>query len=183
MVGRIFFHLLIVVAGVYGIIRGFRSGLLSQISSVVAVAFAIVAAYIFGGDVEDWLWEYFSSWDSFNARFVAATLAAIIIFIPVYFIMKICLWPLAKMMKAFPSGILDSLGGAVFRLFKYLLFLSMAYNLIVDFQPRSALATSSKSHDGNLVEGVVKLAPALMGFPGGEEVSHYQQLEDAKKIS
>ena len=45
------------------------------------------------------------------------------------------------------------------------------------------LARTARFHDGNIVEGVMKIAPAVLGFPDGEEVGHYQQLEDAKKIS
>lgn len=183
MIGKIFFHLIIVVAGVYGILTGYKKGLMRQLDSVTALAFAVVAAYIVSGDVEEWLWDYLSSWQEFNAIFVAKTLSVTLIFIPVYFLLKLCLFMLARMMTAFPGGILNSIGGAIYKTFKYFLFISLFYNLLIDLRPTSALAETSRHHDGNIVEGVVKIAPFILGFPGGEEVVYHQQLEDAKKIS
>ena len=183
MIGTIIFHLLIVAAGVFGIMTGYRKGIRRQIGAVIALAFAIVAAHILGKELFDTIWKYLQIFPAFNMRFIAATLSAILIFIPVYFLLRLCLFPLGKLMKVIRSGVLDSIFGAVFRLFNYLVFLSLAYNLLIDIDPTSSLAKSSRSHDGNLVEGVVKIAPALMNFPDGEEVVHYQQLEDAKKIS
>lgn len=183
ILGKILYHLLIIVAGVYGLLTGFRKGFLRQIDSVVAITFAIVAAYIFGPDIRDWVNGYLQGFTSFNVPFIVATMSAILVFTAVYFILRLAMIPVAAMMRAIPGGVVNSIAGAAYRLFKYMVFLSLAYNLIVDVSPKSSLAKSSRSHDGNVVEGVVKLAPALMGFPSGEEVGHYQQLEDAKKIS
>ena len=183
LLGKIFFHLLIVVAGVYGVLAGYKKGIMRQIGSVVALAFAIVAAYVLGGNVEEWLWDYLSAWKAFNAIYVAKTLAVMTVFFPVYFLLDLCLIPLSRLMRTFESGILNSIGGALFRTFKYFLFLSLCYNLLIDIKPTSALAQTSRHHDGNIVEGVVKIAPFILDFPGGEEVVYRQQLEDAKKIS
>lgn len=79
--------------------------------------------------------------------------------------------------------ILDNLGGAVYSLFKYMMFLSMAYNFIVVLNPGTVLLKSAKSDDGNAIEEVMLLSPALLGGQDVMDLSHLIQLEDAKKIS
>lgn len=183
MLGKIFFHLLIVVAGVYGILSGYKKGFVRQVGSVMALAFAVAMAYMLSADVETWLWDYLSVWNAFNAIFVAKTLSVIMVFVPVYILLDLCLIPLGILMRNIESGVLNSISGAIYRTFKYFLFLSLLYNLLIDLQPTSALANTSRHHDGNIVEGVVKIAPLLLDFPSGEEVVYHQQLEEAKKIS
>lgn len=64
-----------------------------------------------------------------------------------------------------------------------MLLVSMAYNLILGFDSGSVLLKSMKSDDGNIVEEVMLLAPAVLGCEGPDELAHRIQLEEAKKIS
>lgn len=178
------YHLVVIAVAVWGALRGYRQGLLRQIPAVVAIAFAIVASRLLLPDLSLWMEDWIpQAFNGFNRGFIIASVSATLIFLPFYFVIKLALVPVGMMMKVMPGGIVDNISGAVFRIFKYLMFVSLAYNLIVDFNPRSSLAKSSSSHDGNVVEGVMKMAPALLDFPDGEEVGHYQQLEDARSIS
>lgn len=178
------YHIIVIAVAVWGIVTGYRKGFLRQLGGFVGVAFGIVAARLFSFElhphVEGLVPEFVAG---FKREFVVDTLTCGVIYLLVAGIVELFAFPLGKMMKVFGSGVLDSIGGAVFRLFKYLMVVSIAYNLIVDMNPSGSLTTSSRQHDGNVVEGVIKVAPAVLGFPDGEEVGYRQQLEDARKIS
>ena len=178
------YFIIVVIIGVWAVLTGFRKGLVRQIGAVLGVAFGIVAARTlspeFIGIVNGWLPK---SLNGFNRSFVCLTLTSGLIFLVAYGIVSVCSLPLNKMMKMIPVGILGSIGGSLFRLFQYLLFLSLFYNLLADLNPSSSLTRASSMHDGNILEGVMKIAPPILDFPGAEDVAFRQQMEDAKKIS
>lgn len=179
-----FYYIIIVVAAVWAVITGFRRGFMRQTGSLLATAFAVVAARLLAPEIipaiDGWLPPFVSG---FNRPFICQTLAAGAIFFAVYGLISLCVWPLNRLIGLLGYGVLNSIAGAVFKLFVSLLFLSILYNLLVDLDPKSDLTRSSSRHDGNLTEAVMKIAPPILGFTGAEEVAYRQQLEDAKKIS
>lgn len=178
------YHIIVIGLAVWGILTGYRKGLMRQLGSVIAVAFGIVLTIVLAPDftpiIDGMIPDFVSG---FNREFIVQTLSCTIIYVFTSGLLELVLMPLGKLMKVMPGGILDSIGGAIFRPFRYLLLISLFYNLIIDFNPSGPLTRVSRLHDGNVVEGVIKMAPGIMRFPGGEEVAHYQQLEDARKIS
>lgn len=178
------YHLLVIAMSVLGIVVGYRRGLLRQVSAVLGVAFGIVCARAFAYVPEEWFRGNVSRFfTGFNAIFVVKTLSSGVIFTVVYIGVRVLTFMLGYLMKVFRTGILNSIAGAVFCMFKYLMFLSILYNIIIDVKPEGGLLKFAGSHDGNVVEGVIWLAPAVLGFPDGEDVGHALQLEEAKKIS
>lgn len=178
------YYILVVIIAVWSIFTGYGRGFMRQIGALLGVAFGIVAARMlapaFVPTVDGWLLDGFTG---FNRPFVSETLGCGLIYFVVSGIITLATWPLGKLMRVFGSGVLDSIGGALLRMFQWLIALSIVFNLIVDLSPAGELTRTSRLHDGNIVEGVLKIAPALMDFPGAEEVGYRQQLEDAKKIS
>lgn len=178
------YHVIVIAVAVWAVISGYRKGLVRQTGSLMAVTFGIVGTRLMAPDfapsVDDFLPGFISG---FKRQFIVETLACTVIYVLVTGLMELIALPLSKLMKVVTTGIINSIGGAVFRLFQYLMLLSLFYNLIVDFNPSGTLTRSSRLHDGNILEVTMKIAPAILGFPGAEEVAHYQQLEDAKKIS
>ena len=61
--------------------------------------------------------------------------------------------------------------------------LSIIYNLLLCINPDSRLMRWQNANDGNIVEEVLALSPALLGGLGAEELSHQVQLREARKIS
>lgn len=178
------YYIIVVIVGVWCIFSGYRKGLMRQMGVVLAVAFGIACSRLFGPEfmphVDEWLP---ASLRGFNRDFVCQTLTYGSIYLLAECLVALFTMPVGKLLRFLGSGILDSLSGAVFRLFQGLMVLSIVYNLLVDLNPDSELTRSSRLHDGNLVEAVMKVAPAILGFPDAEEVAYRQQLEDAKKIS
>lgn len=178
------YYLLVIIVAVWAILTGYRKGFLRQLNGLTGVAFGIVAARLMAPDftvvVDGWMPEGFRG---FNRTFLCDTLAAGIIYIIVASLVTLATVPVGRLVSSLGDGVLNSIGGAIFRCFQFLMVLSIVYNLLVDLNPRSELTRSSRLHDGNIVEGVMQIAPSILGFPGAEEVDYRQQLEDAKKIS
>lgn len=181
---NVIYHIIVIALAILGVLSGYRKGLIRQLGSVMAVAFGIVLAIILAPDftvtVENTMPSFISG---FKREFIAKTLSCTIIYVLVTGLLELVLIPLNRLMKIMDMGIINSIGGAIFRSFQYLMLLSLFYNLIIDFNPAGPLTRISRLHDGNVVEGVIKMSPAILRFPGGEEVAYYQQLEEAKRIS
>lgn len=178
------YYILVIAVSVWGIISGYRKGIIRLMGSVLAVAFGIVAVHVFAADFTETVSRWLPSGISgFQRSFLGQTLTCGIIYIVVWGVVTLLMLPLRLVLKLFGTGVIGSITGAVFRTFQYLLLLSLVYNVIVDIDPTGNLARTARFHDGNIVEAVLKIAPAVLDFPGAEEVGHRQQLEDAKKIS
>lgn len=178
------YYIVVVAVAVWGILTGYRAGFMRQMGGVLGVAFGIVVTRMlapeFAVQVDGWLPL---SINGFNRPFLVDTLASGIIYLLVSAIISLCAMPLGKLMVVFSPGILDSIGGALFRLFQFLMLVSLVYNLLAAMNPSSDLTRTSSRHDGNIVEGVMMIAPPILDFPGAEEVAFRQQMEDARKIS
>lgn len=178
------FHLIVIAVAVWGILTGYRKGLLRQAGGVLAMAFGIVMSRMLTPEllavVESWIPPFING---FNRSYLIRTLTAGIIYLVVFSMVQASCFPIGRLMGLIGGGILNRIAGAAFRMFKYLFVISIVYNLIIDIYPQGDLTRSSRQHDGNVVEVVMKIAPAFLDFPDGEEVGYRQQLEDAKKIS
>lgn len=178
------YHILVIGVAVWAIVSGYRRGLFRQLGAVVAVVTGIVCARILAPLCLDWIGERLPDFISgFKRDYVVMSLAYGGIFLVATYAVLLVASPIGKLLKVLDGSVLNNIAGALFRLFQYMMILSVFYNIIGDMQPSGPLIQTSRRHDGNVVEGVVKIAPAILGFPDGEEVGYRQQLEDAKKIS
>ena len=181
---NVVYHIIVIALAVWGILTGYRKGLMRQLGSLIAVAFGIVLTIVLAPDFYSSMDNFIPGFvDGFKREFIVKTLSCTIIYVLVTGLLELIAIPLGKLMKVVHTGLVNSIAGALFRTFQLLMLISLFYNLIIDFNPSGSLTRISRLHDGNVVEGVIKVAPAILGFPDGEEVAHYQQLEEAKKIS
>ena len=118
-----------------------------------------------------------------GASFIYSVTAAALVYVAVYMLFRMMTKVLRSAMQVFYVGMLDKLLGAAFSLTKYMLLLSIIYNLIICVNPSSSLMKYATADDGNVVEGVMLLAPGLLGCHSIEDLSHLLQLREAKKIS
>lgn len=169
-------------AGIWGFKRGFTL----QIPSVIGIAFAIITARLLSPAVQEMLFGAFPAvHGKVEQTFVYNTVSTATVFILVYVIFTLITRFLTNILSNGDKSILDNIGGALFGVFKALLFLSIIFNLFVavNRDRESALLNFVRSDDGNIVEGVMLLSPSLLGGEDVEELSHRFQLEEAKKIS
>lgn len=178
------YHIIVIVVAVLAIVKGFRRGFTGQVSGILGFAFGAVCAHIFGCDAADIYRELFPG---IRVRpgsgFIYSVLGAVTVYVIVFYTFKMLTAVLRRAMDIFEIGMLDSLFGAAFSLLKYLLVLSVVYNLILCVNPSSPLMKYSNADDGNIVEGVMLLAPACLGCGNVNDLYHLLQLREAKKIS
>lgn len=178
------YHLIVLVVAALSAIWGFRRGLARQTPSVIGVAFGIVCARLLAPGLEHVLYGAFPSVHGHvEQTFVYDTISTALVFTAIYFIFRTVTSFLGNVMHREDRTILDNIAGAVFGTFKYLLAVSLIFNMLVALNRDSVLLKYVKSDDGNAVEEVMLLSPAMLGGEDVVELSHRIQLEEAKKIS
>lgn len=178
------YHIIVMGVAVIAVIKGFRVGFTGQVSGVLGFAFGTVCTHVFDSQAEE-IVRMCLPWiqDRAGSAFIYSVLSAAIVYVSVYLIFRLLTRVLRSAMQVFYVGMLDSLLGAGFCLMKYMLMLSILYNLILCLNPTSRLLRYANADDGNVVECVMLIAPGLLGCGSVEDLSHLLQLREAKKIS
>lgn len=182
--GDAIYHILVIVVALVALMRGFRRGLTRQVSDIIGFAFGIVAARTLGPDfavcLEDWVPRFYHP---VARSFFFSTLSYGLIWSACIFVFSILTRVLNVVLGVIPVGIMNSIGGAVFTLLKYLMFLSLLFDLGLCRPFGSPLMHCARHDDGNLVDCVIRLAPAVLGSMSAEEYVHRVQLWEARSIS
>ena len=178
------YYVVVIAVAIWGIVSGFRKGIFRLIGSVLGVSFGIVAVHLLASDFLLWVDGLLpDAVSGFHRSFLAQTLTCGVIYLAVSWLVSILAFPLSLVLRVLGKGVITCIVGAIFRTFQFLMVVSIFYNLIVDVDSTGSLARTARYHDGNVVEAVLKIAPAVLDFPSAEDVGHRQQLEDARKIS
>lgn len=178
------YHIIVLAVAAFSVIRGFKRGFTGQISGILGFAFGTVSAHVFEPDVEVALRAILPAVrHSAGAAFIYSVLSSVIVYSIVYMAFKVFTKVLRSAMQVFYVGMLDSILGAMFSLLKYMLLVSIVYNLLLCINPKSPLLKYASADDGNVVESVMLLAPGLLGCGSVHDLSHLIQLREAKKIS
>lgn len=166
------------------IVRGFRKGFRRQIPQLFGLLFGAVCAHIFRQPVELELMRMFpAAINRCESEFIYSTLACGGVFIFGYLIFSLCTRIVVSIFRIRESSVLDSIGGALLTLVIYTTFLSLVFNFLICFQPRSALSASMTHSDANILSEVLLVAPVVIGSQSPEDLAHLQQLDDARRIS
>ncbi|GEM_PF-639002 len=178
------YHIIVMAVAAIAVIKGFRSGFTGQVSGILGFAFGTVCAHVFDTQSEEFVRAVLPGIEGkLGSAFIYSVLSAALVYVGVYFLFKILTKVLRSAMQVFYVGMLDSLMGSAFCLMKYMLMLSIVYNLILCVNPDSRLLKYANADDGNVVECVLLIAPGLLGCGSCEDLSHLIQLREAKKIS
>ncbi len=178
------YHIIVIAVAAVAVIRGFHSGFTGQVSGVLGFAFGTVCAHVFDEQAEALMRAWLPWFDGhLGSTFIYSVTSSGLVYVVVYMLFKMLTKVLRSAMQVFYVGMLDKLIGSAFCLAKYMLALSIAYNLILCVNPTSPLMKFATADDGNVVEGVMLLAPGLLGCYSFEDLSHLLQLREAQKIS
>ena len=178
------YHLIAIIVAVFGVVKGYRKGFFRQIPLLIGFCFGVVCARIFCVPVEEGLRQLLPSIASRpECGYVYSTLARGLVFIIVYELFSFCTGFLRLLFRTFDSGVPDSMAGSFFTLVRSLLILSIFYNFMLCWSPDSEMLRYAKSDDGNIIEAVMLVAPAILGGESVEDLAHTLQLEAAKCIS
>lgn len=175
---------MVVILGGWGLLSGFRRGMAGQVCSLLGMAFGIVCARALMEDAEEVLRMLFPFLTGHvGSGFIYSTLAAGGVYVIVYVLFTTLTRTLRNVLRMFHVGILDSMAGAFFGALKYLVVLSIVFNCIVCVNPGSVLVKSSSDSDGNLLGGVMAIAPGILGSLSCSDFALLLQLHEARKIS
>lgn len=178
------FHIVAIAVAAIAVIKGFRSGFTGQVSGVLGFAFGTVCAHVFDEQAEAVMRALLPGLEGrLGSAFIYSVTSAALIYVMVFLLFRIFTKVLRSAMQVFYVGMLDKLLGSAFCLAKYMLMLSIIYNLILCVNPSSPLMKYATAEDGNVVEIVMMLAPGMLGCRSYEDLSHLIQLREAKKIS
>lgn len=178
------YHIIVIAVAAYAVIKGFQKGFTGQISGILGFAFGTVCAHVFEPEAEALFRSIFPGIrNAVGSAFIYSVLSAVSVYCLVYLAFKIFTKVLRSAMQVFYVGMLDAIMGAMFCLLKYMVIVSIAYNLILCINPSSTLLKYASADDGNVVEAVVLLAPGLLGCGSVYDLAHLLQIRDAKSIS
>lgn len=178
------YQIIVVAVAAFALIRGFQKGFTGQVCSILGMAFGAVCSIVFQAEGVEILSQIIPSMVSFPfPPFLYGILASSIIYFVVYYSVKYLTRIFRKLMKVLHVSMLDRLFGSAFCMLKYLLVLSIIYNLILCVDPESPLLKYAEADDGNMVQSVLLLAPGVLGCLDAEDLNHALQLIEAKKIS
>ncbi|MDE7179720.1 MAG: CvpA family protein [Muribaculaceae bacterium] len=178
------FQLVIIAVVIFATVRGFRLGFARQTPAIIGTAFGIICARLLAPGLDSVLYGAFPSvHGKVEERYLYDTLSSGIVFFCIYAIFRTITSFLGNVLASTEHTILDNISGALFLLFKYLLFLSIVYNYLCGSSPESPLRRCARSDDANAVQEVMLIAPSLLGGEDIVDFSHKIQLEEAKKIS
>lgn len=176
--------ILVILVGLYSLAAGFRKGITHQLTHLLGFSFGAVAARVLTPDFS----HHFNFTASLSqapefADFTANLVCASVIYAVAYAFFTL-FTPLFKLVSnVIPVGIFNRILGSFFALTKNLLWLSIAFNLMLCISPASRLLIYEKANDGNLVAAVMAITPAILGCYGAEDFAHFNQLKHAKTIS
>lgn len=178
------YMLVLIAVFIYAVWRGWCTGLIHQMAGVLGIAFGVVMARVFCSPVSEWLIDKLPSLaEGFAAGYKVHILASALVFGAVYAAFGIIAGVLRSALSLLHVGALNAMAGAAFSLLKWVMIMSVIYNLILALHPSGELADLCDDGDGNLVELVMYAAPALMGTQCPDDLEHLRRLEEAKKIS
>lgn len=182
--GEAIYHILVIVVALVAMLRGFRKGLTRQVSGILGFVFGIVAARTLGPDFEVWLMGWVPKfYEPVGKSFFFSTLSYGLIWSGCLLVFSTLTKILNIVLGYLPVGIMNSIAGAAFTLLKYLMFLSLLFDLAICRPQESPLMHCVRHDDGNLVDCVVRLAPAILGSMSAEDYALKVQLWEARDIS
>lgn len=178
------YMILTVVVAVASIIYGFSRGITGQISYVLGFAFGAVAARV----LTPVFLPYFDNpasllSEDYYRELAATVFCAATVYVAVFLLFSLTTRIFRGALSVFDVGMFNRLVGAFFSLTAGLMFLSIAFTLLLCTNPDCGLLSYETSDDGNLAAAVMDLMPAVLGCPGADELAHLVQLKQAASIS
>lgn len=179
-----FYHLIALLVFTYAVVKGYRKGVFRQVPMLIGFGLGVICSHLFSAPVEEMLREMFPSVGvKPQGTFVYSILSRGLVYLLVYELFSFITGFLKIFFAPLPKGMLGSLGGAAFMAVRYMLAVSIIYNFVLCWDIDSSLLKYAKADDGNIVEEVMLIAPAILGGEDVGDLAHRLQLEEAKCIS
>ncbi|MBD5212819.1 MAG: CvpA family protein [Bacteroidales bacterium] len=181
---EIAYHVIVLAVAAFSLIKGWKYGFIRQMGGILGLSFGCVVAHLFCRPASDIIADL-HIWpiDNIAASFVNDLIGASLVYALTYCTLWCLGRILAEAMSVLSTGVLDSIFGAIICTTKYLIALSIFFNFAVASNPQSVLMKYACYDDGNIVEGVMLIAPYSLGCQSYWDLAHRIQLKEARKIS
>lgn len=178
------YHILVVVIAILAIRNGWKAGFSGEVPGLLGFAFGVVCANIFRQPIEMMIAEALP-WlgDNWAGAFILSNLASFSIYSLIFLLFKSLTQLFKDAFSLLMEGVVNSLFGALASLLLWMMFTSIALNLIVCIDPEGALPKYASDNDANIAGVTTLMAPAILGSQDAADLAHIRQLRDARAIS
>lgn len=154
--------LLLILLG--ALVVGWRKGLVRQTASLVSWAVGIAVCLFFG----DQITQLFLAINPDAAQWPLASITVKVVALAIFFLfvtltLRVLSYVTRKLIKAANLGCLDRAGGAVLFLFKWLMVLSIALNLLYAYNPNADTFGTCHALNNKPYEFTLDLMPRVLG--------------------
>jgi membrane protein required for colicin V production len=165
---------IIIILLVFGLARGFMNGFIKELASLLALVLGIWGAIKFSTFTSERLYDYFDMTGQY-VGIIAFLITFIIIVIIIHFIGLV----VDKFVEKISLGVLNSLLGLVFGVFKTALILSVIFTILNAFDAKHHFLPGKQIEDSRLYNPIADIAPAI--FPIIGEGSFDRSFDRLKK--
>jgi membrane protein required for colicin V production len=165
---------IIIILLVFGLARGFINGFIKELASLLALILGIWGAIKFSTFTAGRLYDYFDMTGQY-VGIIAFLITFVIIVIIIHFIGLL----VDKFVEKISLGVLNSLLGLVFGVFKTALILSVIFTVLNAFDAKHHFLPRKQIEDSRLYNPIADIAPAI--FPIIGEGSFDRSFDRLKK--
>ena len=170
------YHFILLIVAAVAIFIGYRKGLINQLAGIVGMILGVISVHLFSDSVEPIIREQFPSFQGgFLEDYTYSVVTACVIFLAVYAVMQLLSFVFKHILGALNLGILNSLLGVVFCVFKFMVVMSVLYNIIISIDTDSSLVDYCNADDGNVVGVVMGIAPAILDIDSADDLLYMKQ--------
>jgi membrane protein required for colicin V production len=164
----------IIILLVFGLARGFINGFIKELASLLALILGIWGAIKFSAFTAEKLYDYFDMAGQY-VGIISFLITFIIIVVVIHFIGMI----VDKFVEKISLGVLNSLLGLVFGVFKTALILSVIFTVLNAIDAKHHFLPKKRIEDSRLYNPIADIAPAI--FPIIGEGSFDRSFDRLKK--
>lgn len=179
------YQLIAIIVVIAGILRGFQLGLSRQGASLLGCVIGILACLVAGDTLATWIAETFpfTAADEPMPMFLPKAIAVAAIYLTCAALFAFLSMPLRLILSVFGTGMINRVIGAVAGMFRYVMILSVVFNVLAGFDRDSPLVRYATGGDANMAQVVCMTAPPLLGSISIEDLAYAIQLYKARNIS
>jgi membrane protein required for colicin V production len=165
---------IIIILLVFGLARGFINGFIKELASLLALILGIWGAIKFSAFTAERLYDYFDMTGQY-VGIIAFLITFVIIVIVIHFIGLL----VDRFVEKISLGVLNSLLGIVFGVFKTALILSVILTVLNAIDSKHHFLPKKQIEDSRLYSPIADIAPAI--FPLIGEGSFDRSFDRLKK--
>ena len=154
--------IIVIVVFAVALVMGIRKGIIVQAGSLAGLLLGVLACHLFGDALTSWL----ISAGVLNelGHMWASILTNLLLFIVVYLSAHAVASFFKQVTHALSLGFFDRLAGGLFSAFKWMLVLSILFNMWLFLKPGTNFRALCPMAHGHAVQAILDLGPSLLDW-------------------